>query len=665
MIIFEEISPIHRLIVKWYVLIKQEVYFIRLNRASKDKRWINNFLSKGCIKKMNLNTTLHTFDGLDYDRAFDNIGDFYQSVKENGIIRGCIKLYRDDNMALAFKKSLSEDLARFYYLNQVLSQIQNEYSDRNIMFVPAHGIGIFYITNNCEIYDYSKLYKWARHNKRDCFDTRRVKFPIWAVTLSYISAGKRKLKVFLQFLGFSLWTLLKLIKRCFAKHSLHPKSYYEHAIMVISQPRQFANEIQKVDFLIDNETIKKKDTIFLSCIKLKKENKNYMKNNELNYLDDIDKFISRKEVAKILPIYFLLLVSFFKENSLILSTGLKAIYFYLRWESLTKNIGIKRLISHSDFGSQSIARNILLEQKGCKTYYYIDAANFDCFFAKENWGLKYRYSGYGFIYYNYFISWNAIITKYFKNLQCSIKNYVNLGCLWAEHANLIKEGKIASNLKHDLFGWGYQKEMKLISVFDSGLHDDFLTTYEDGIKFLDGILRLLSDLPNVFVILKEKKPRVHHQKLSGRFMDILELYDKLEKHPRCHCIKNAWESASEIMAFSDLTISFPFTSTTLEALAARKKAIWYDATNKFSDTFYHSVPGLVCHSYNELLKRTKVLLNISGDEYDFYLDTHIKEKVEGYLDGKALTRFRNILTGNENCIAAPRIDYSDLVKEKE
>jgi polysaccharide biosynthesis PFTS motif protein len=379
-----------------------------------------------------------------------------------------------------------------------------------------------------------------------------------------------------------------------------------------------------------------------------------MQHNELDFIDDPDMFISATEAIKIFPIYRLILKSSFKKDDLLLYTGLSSLYLYLRWKCFSENIRIENLISHADFGITSITRNIILEEYGCVTYYYMNTINYDFYYDRRGRNDKYRDSRFGFLYYDYLFVWNDTVSKYFKASQCKIKEYLNLGSFWAEHLRLIEEKVWTSDFRNELYDRGYKSGMKLVSVFDSGLSDEYITTYEDGIKFLEGILRLLDDLPDIFVVLKEKKPRDYHKMMSDRFDDILKLYQKLENNARCLCIKNSWKNSSEIMAFTDLVISFPFTSTTAEALAVRKKAIWYDGTDKFRGAIYDNAPGLVCHNYNELLERTKRLLCISEKDYNAYLESYIKGRVENYLDGKAITRFREHLSEKSSNHAGPK-----------
>jgi polysaccharide biosynthesis PFTS motif protein len=336
-----------------------------------------------------------------------------------------------------------------------------------------------------------------------------------------------------------------------------------------------------------------------------------------------------------------------REEGFVLEGSLKIIYYYVRWSSFAARCRIDHLITHADFNTQTIARNIILEKHGCRSHYYLDSVSLGYISFKDDVNVKHRHNLFGFLYYDSLVSWCDKAHDYFEQSGCKFKHYVNLGCFWAEHLRLIQEGKIKSDLKKKLYLNGYKENMKLISVFDSTFNDDSLTTYIDGIGFLEKILRLLNDLPDIFVILKEKKPREFHSRFTHHFADILRIYTKLENHERCYCVNNHGNS-SDVIAFSDLTVSFPFTSTTFEALSARKKAIWYDATGKFRGAFYDDIPGLICHNYQELITRVKELLfNISEEEYNNYLDRYVKGNLELYLDGRAISRFREYIAGSD------------------
>jgi polysaccharide biosynthesis PFTS motif protein len=186
--------------------------------------------------------------------------------------------------------------------------------------------------------------------------------------------------------------------------------------------------------------------------------------------------------------------------------------------------------------------------------------------------------------------------------------------------------------------------MKLFAAFDVNVHDDTVVPIQQGIEFVRGLLRLLEDNEDFFIILKKKYPAEKYAQSSMQYNDTLTSYHKLEKHPRCYSMTQQWASTSEIIAISDLVISLTFTSLTIEALCIRKKAIYYDPLDCFRDTYYDTVPGLVCHGYDELKNRVNALLKMPKDEYNSYLDRYVKGELEHYLDGMAITRFRKHLS---------------------
>ena len=105
---------------------------------------------------------------------------------------------------------------------------------------------------------------------------------------------------------------------------------------------------------------------------------------------------------------------------------------------------------------------------------------------------------------------------------------------------------------------------------------------------------------------------------------------------------------NDIIAASDLIVTYYMSSPTGEALGARKKAIWYKSKKSARSNMYDKIPGLVVYGYAELEKRVHQLLyEVNEKEYDDYLERYIKGNVETALDGLAITRFRQLLKGYE------------------
>jgi hypothetical protein len=97
------------------------------------------------------------------------------------------------------------------------------------------------------------------------------------------------------------------------------------------------------------------------------------------------------------------------------------------------------------------------------------------------------------------------------------------------------------------------------------------------------------------------------------------------------------------MRVSDLTVTYAFSSTAVEALSARRKAIYYDPAGRFRVNFYDAIPGFVAHGYEELKLFVKKMLNMSENEFNDFLEVWGSPRIEDYRDGKAKNRFRELL----------------------
>ena len=80
---------------------------------------------------------------------------------------------------------------------------------------------------------------------------------------------------------------------------------------------------------------------------------------------------------------------------------------------------------------------------------------------------------------------------------------------------------------------------------------------------------------------------------------LLDIYRRMDSHPRITICSDR-EDASELIAISDMIISFPFTSTTFEALSVDMPAVWHDPLGYYQNTMYGRVGGVTTHSYEDL-----------------------------------------------------------------
>jgi hypothetical protein len=100
--------------------------------------------------------------------------------------------------------------------------------------------------------------------------------------------------------------------------------------------------------------------------------------------------------------------------------------------------------------------------------------------------------------------------------------------------------------------------------------------------------------------------------------------------------------ASVLMSVADMCISFPFTSTTFEALSARKLAIWHDPMGLYRNTPYGKLDGITTHGYEELKKRVREATNRTDASFQDVVPDDLS-LFDPFRDGKAIDRFRNLL----------------------
>ena len=248
-----------------------------------------------------------------------------------------------------------------------------------------------------------------------------------------------------------------------------------------------------------------------------------------------------------------------------------------------------------------------------------------------------RHPFWTYLFYDHFVTWNGALARYFHEHPGSFKKTHVVGCIWSEHIQEKNRsrGEIASTDLKNL------DNFFALSCFDSTYSRNGLTSYEEGIIFAQHLLKLIDECPDIYIILKEKKDRNLHYTLDPVLgPKLLEIYNRMSSHPRVKICSNQVD-ASELISMSDMVVSFPFTSTTFEALSTNKPAVWHDPAGYYRNTLYGKLEGVVTHSYDEL--KTKVL-EIKDQSGDYQNPIPMNSSImDPYRDRKAIDRFRKLL----------------------
>jgi polysaccharide biosynthesis PFTS motif protein len=643
-IVFEEIRASSRFFLRWLDLTGHDVYFLRLNTRCKNSRWVKDYIHRGVIRELGqAYQLLNVAVGYHPDLAYANIERLSEYLFKDDLLvkQGC-ELYRDPRATDIFKKQIFGYLARFYYLNYIFRKLEAQFPAEKISFIPTLRKER-YRTSILGAQEYRALLRMLQQAGAACYLEKNIVFPL---RFKFLCASRSLFNYLANVL-----ILIALVPALWAVAAINfifprkaAKNDFKFAVMIVYLKQQFSDRVRGLEFLIDGDKIKKDEVIFLRYAHLFRSQKRYLRDKGLYFQDNLLRWLSFAAARKA-SAYLLFTLSrlpryrarwFIPEAAWILAAC------FALWNGLSRNFRIANLISYCDYSMQSIARNILLSGSGTVTWYYSDSSNWmHCFVTADNQEhFPVQSHMLAFALYDHFVTWSGGLVNYFKSHNLRVKNYHDLGCLWASHVRQLESGKLESVLARKIKQGGFEDGYKIIGVFDSTYIDYTMTTIEDGIRFLRGILRLLEELKGTYAVFKPKKTPANMKRYAPELLGPIE---ELGKHPRCF-LATTGTSPSEIIALSDLTISFPFTSTTFEALSAARKALYFDAADKFKGALFDRIPGMVCHSYEELKKRAEALLfSVDNAGFSAWLDNSVRGKMEGYLDGRALDRFRELL----------------------
>ena len=641
-IIFERITSLQFPILSYYLGKQKEIEFFDNDNSTRNKNWVRKLVKKGKISEI---PPIGYVYSECYGTALDNIDRVYEYLADGStLIREMVKIYGDKNIELAYRKELTRNLSGFYYINSYLDQEARQLQDgERILFIP---------------YKYGQYLRLVRESGAFYHDHQNIDIARTSGMLNHLDGLFEKVKLWVLQLGRTVLHSTKLL--LLRKRDGQAKRY-EYAIAIISADYQFKFKTRSVDFLLDGNNIRKDNAVFILLTPtVSKDNWDETKSRGLNVIDCSKIFMSarssnKKETFRIVrtTLPYIVKHAFLGlfENNIVLNVNTVLLTVFLKWSFILQEVTFKHFIILNDEAIDHIGRNILLNKAGAKTWYYAHAGSFGYLTVPANGNITNRHWLWSFLYYDYYISWNDEMIGYYKLHPQGIKNYVSIGCIWSSPIVDILEGRIASQLRKEIFADFDKSKYKTIALFDSTYFPNSFSPLEDGVIFYQCIIKLLEELPNILVIIKEKKAEETvlglYEKWGGDSSIFHEQYnpalDKLRKHPRCY-ITGYKGDPSEIIAMSDLTITYAFSSSTVEALCAGKKAIFFDTGNRWRDCPYDRIPDLVAHSYEELKRLIqKLLYETTEEEYRVFLDTHVKGVMDPYLDGKALTRFRKLL----------------------
>jgi len=545
----------------------------------------------------------------EYRKKHENIFSYVSSTLKSSIAEN------------VFRINLCNRIAEFYSMNILLHRIEKCLAPGSILVYP-----------DMNVYSYLFIKKLLLESKQEFYEHPNIRFPIQAYVTSFWENLKQNLISTAKVLAQTLASSFLGRHESFVKEK---KRIFSYGITIVS-PRQLRDNKRGPGFIIDNKEILASEVVYFPLIPLTKDQQEMLAKlpGEVHRSPKVRFFSHYNQWRRLL---YLSLKQNFLNNGEELISASNTFLNYFRWQQIMGELSIRHFITHADFGIGHVGRNLALNQASVQTWYFTDSANLGVNLEKGKKCVT-RHPFWSYLYYDHLVTWDAGIAEYYKEHPGSFKETHVVGCLWSEHIQEKEEAREKASVE------AFKKldNLFVLSCFDSTYSRNGLASYQEGIAFAEHLLKLIDECPDIYIILKEKKDRNLHYTLDPVLgPKLLEIYDKMSSHSRIKICSNQVD-ASELISLSDMVVSFPFTSTTFEALSVDKPAVWHDPMGYYRNTPYAEVGSVTTHSYDELKEKVQEIKNMKPGVYQnpIRLDSPL---MDPYRDGKAIDRFREKL----------------------
>lgn len=561
------------------------------------------------------------------ERAVQHVEEIYPFYRVNHepLISAIVEFLDSHEAERIFKKRLSEQLAFFYSVNITLERL------RNVL-----GPGKLIIHSKIDIHLYQAL---------ELLITQVGGITIHKDSQINLSVLSRR-RAYMRVLRRSASILTKILVQflasfVFKRQPEITKEIFKYGFAITSPQRQFRGNMRGPGFLIDGNKIIKSDVAFCPLVPLEKNHGSGLRGMGSaviqlplpgTYFSDWRKWLNLlKESIREMPFCY-------RE----VEGAAANLFNYLRWKYVLSRKKIEHFITHADFGHIHISRNIAMKQSGTSTWYFTDASNFGLNFRDEN-GSWNRHPFWTYLYYDHFVTWYEYLGHYFAIHPGMIPDTKTIGCLWSQH---IRKGNKSSYSLVFRMGEEQLDNLFKIVVFSSTYTVNGITSYDEAIAFMQDIRRLADELEQVVVIIKEKKAKELHLRADPeKGSQLLGILDDMSRNPRLEVFTRDADT-SQLIGDSDMCISFPFSSPTIEALSVDRPAIWHDPLGIYTRAVYSEFDHIVTHGYDELKETVLKHIKNRGNKYENPIPQG-HPMLDPFRDGKAIERFRDLLCAAE------------------
>lgn len=342
-------------------------------------------------------------------------------------------------------------------------------------------------------------------------------------------------------------------------------------------------------------------------------------------------------VVRVLPSLFratALLRRLAQSERIVVEATLRLFTQRILWGEVARQVRPRALLTLNDLHPESIARTFALRRAGCLTVEYEFSSHWRT--DRDGWVPDYVYA---FSVVDAMVTWGALHSRHFRNHRGIFGELWEVGCLWSEHARLVREDEsvyaryrsLLAEERVDPDAW-----QGVVGVFDTSLASFFPA--RDMFAFYAGVVEVARRLPRVLFLCKPKREADGLWSAAPGGADIaLALADA----PNLVMLPQFFETAA-VVGLSDLSINACYTSPAVESIGAGRPALYFDPTGLFPDSFFRRIPRFVAADVDALAALVEEQLALEGDALRADLQARFGE-LEGFFDGLAVARLRERL----------------------
>ena len=299
-------------------------------------------------------------------------------------------------------------------------------------------------------------------------------------------------------------------------------------------------------------------------------------------LENIYKKFSPQDLINLVNLIFKILLVYpflaFTINKAIRNRLAYIIYQYFKWNKFVDNYKLKLSIGYLEYSLGDLIRNCILIENGTSCFSYNHSISEGSYLNKDIEILD---------------TWKAYVpfSKRFFILPNQVKKYKNSKVFFEKSyitGPLFTKNKSVFNIPIDL------SNRAIVSVFSSSLGTSSFNNKMAHKLFVDSIFKFLesySDKITFLFCLKYKKELLNSE---------LEINTK--KLKKYIALKNIIfidksSDTTDLIRSSNGVISMPFTTPTIEAIALKIPAIYYDPIGLFPNNYFSDVNGLYINDY--------------------------------------------------------------------